>query len=190
MRMGIKIYVLITFLSAVGTMAAGSMAPFQSQDVITNFFLNEDDTTRHTHHYLYEQAYQIIEDMLIGRHAISLKDAEFAIENAFLEGQTNRASYDYIIAAIANNVQRDAALLRPRMPSNATAKNLALTLFFSEDRESNNYQHYTYDMQSLFNDGGIVGGMHKIISKKNTNILSKSSLTRLMIVRTRPIVSI
>lgn len=86
MRMGIKIYVLITFLFSVGTMAAGSMAPFQSQDVITNFFLNEDDTTRYIHHYLYEQAYQTIEDMLVGRRTISLKDAEFAIENAFLEG--------------------------------------------------------------------------------------------------------
>lgn len=153
------LYILLFLISAVGMTVAGSNLPFQSQDVIANFSLNEDDTTRYTHHYLYEQAYQMIEDMLVGRRAISLKDAEYAIENAFLEGQTNKQAYDYIIAAIANNVQRDAALLRPQMPSDATAKNLALTLFFSEDRESNNYQHYTYDVQSLFNDGGIVGGL-------------------------------
>lgn len=131
----------------------------QNQHTIPNFYLDENDTTRYTHHYLYEEAYQLIEDMLEGKRAISIKDAEFAIENAFVEGQANRAAYDYTISAIVNNVMRDAALLRPRMPSDATAKNLALTLFFSEDRESNNYQHFTYDVQSLFNDGGIVSGM-------------------------------
>lgn len=155
----ILIITILLLLTLCQQLLAQSNHSLQNTDPIANFSLNEDDTTRYTHHYLYEQAYQMIEDMLVGRRVISLKDAEFAIENAFLEGQTNRASYDYIIAAIANNVQRDAALLRPRMPSDATAKNLALTLFFSEDRESNNYQHYTYDIQSLFNDGGIVGGM-------------------------------
>lgn len=139
--------------------SAQSVYPLQNEDPIANFSLNEDDTTRYTYHYLYEQAYQTIEDMLVGRRSISLKDAEYAVENAFLEGHTSRASYDYIISAIVKNVLRDAALLRPGMPSDATAKNLALTLFFSEDRESNNYQHYTYDVQSLLENGGIVGGL-------------------------------
>lgn len=152
-------YLILLLWLAPITMLAKSTYVFQSENPIANFAWDENDTSRYEGHYLYEQAYEMIEDMLMGRRTISLKDAEFAVENAFFEGQTNRASYDYIIAAIVNNVQRDAAMLRPKMPSEATAKNLALTLFFSEDRESNNYQHYTYDIQSLFNDGGIVGGM-------------------------------
>lgn len=130
-----KKFLLVLFIGIVdfSFLPAQSVLPLQNENPIANFSLNEDDTTRYSHHYLYEQAYQIIEDMLVGKRAISLKDAEFAIENAFLEGQTNRQAYDYTIAAIVNNVQRDAALLRPRMPSDATAKNLALTLFFSED---------------------------------------------------------
>lgn len=157
--MNLKMNILLILLYSFEFVLASPSFPLQTEDPIANFALNEDDTTRYTHHYLYEQAYHLIEDMLEGRRPISIKDAEFAIEHAFLEGHTNRASYDYIIAAIANNVLRDAAMLRPRMPSDATAKNLALTLFFSEDRESNNYQHYTYDVQSLFNDGGLVGGL-------------------------------
>lgn len=153
------VFLLLILLYAVKIAAANSNTPPQSENPIANFSFNEDDTTRYTHHYLYEQAYQLIEDMLVGQRAISIKDAEFAIENAFLEGHCNQQAYNYTIAAIVNNVLRDAALLRPRMPSDATAKNLALTLFFSEDRESNNYQHYTYDIQSLFNNGGIVGGL-------------------------------
>ena len=151
--------VLFVLLSTVETIAIGSSTPYQNVDPIANFSFNEDDTTRYTHHYLYEQAYHLIKEMLEGKRAISIKDAEFAIENAFLGGQANRQTYEYVIAAIVNNVQREAAILRPKMPSEATAKNLALTLFFSEDRASNNYQHYTYDVQSLLNDGGIVGGM-------------------------------
>ena len=157
MKKSSLIYHLLLIVSL--PILAASSYPLQNENPIANFTLNEDDTTRYTHHYLYEQAYQLIEEMLTGKRAISLKDAEFAVENAFLEEQTNRASYDYIIAAIVNNIQRDATMLRPQMPSEATAKNLALTLFFSENRASNNHQHYTYDIQSLFNDGGIVGGL-------------------------------
>lgn len=153
----VLILLLLTFHQEIH--AQNSSLPLQNTDPIANFSLNEDDTTRYTHHYLYEQAYQMIEDMLVGKRSVSLKDAEFAIENAFLAGHANKQAYDYTIAAIVNNVLRDAAILRPKMPSDATAKNLALTLFFSEDRESNNYQHYTYDLQSLFNDGGLVGGL-------------------------------
>lgn len=133
--------------------------PPQNENPKANFSLNEDDTTRYTHHYLYEQAYQAIEDMLTDKRPLSFKDAVFLIENAFLDGGGNYKAYDYKIGVIANNVLHDAAALRSTMPSDATAKNLALTLFFAENRASNHYQRCTYDLQSLYNDGGLVGGL-------------------------------
>lgn len=82
------VFLLLILLYAVKIAAANSTFHSQNENPIENFSLNEDDTTRYTHHYLYEQAYLLIEDMLVGKRAISLKDAEFAIENAFLERQS------------------------------------------------------------------------------------------------------
>ena len=73
------VFLLLILLYAVKIAAANSNTPPQSENPIANFSFNEDDTTRYTHHYLYEQAYQLIEDMLVGQRAISIKDAEFAI---------------------------------------------------------------------------------------------------------------
>lgn len=49
------------------SMALPTSLPLQNKDPIANFALNEDDTTRYTHHYLYEEAYLLIADMLEGR---------------------------------------------------------------------------------------------------------------------------
>lgn len=146
-------------LAISSTLSAQSIHVRQDEAPIKNFSLNEDDTLRYSNHYLFEQAYQAIEDMLTGKRAASFKEAVFAVENAFLEGGANKQAYDYKIKLIADNILRDAADLQSTMPSEATAKNLAITLFFAEDRASNNYQRCTYDTHSLFNDGGLVGGM-------------------------------
>lgn len=151
--------VLSLLTVSLSAQAAQPVLPLQNKKPIANFSLNEDDTTRYLNHYLYEQAYQAIEDMLTGKRPLSFKDAVFEIENALLDGHTNRNAYDYKIEYIANNILRDAEQLRPSMPSDATAKNLAITLFFAEDRATNNYQRCTYDLQSLYNDGGLVGGL-------------------------------
>lgn len=59
------ILLLLTFHQEIH--AQNSSLPLQNTDPIANFALNENDTTRYTHHYLYEQAYQLIEDMLVGK---------------------------------------------------------------------------------------------------------------------------
>lgn len=82
--------------------------PLQNKKPIANFSLNEDDTTCYLNHYLYERAYQTIEDMLLGKRPLSFKDAVFEIENALLDGQANRKAYDYKISVIANNILYDA----------------------------------------------------------------------------------
>ena len=83
-------------LYAVKIAAANSNTPPQSENPIANFSFNEDDTTRYTHHYLYEQAYQLIEDMLVGQRAISIKDAEFAIELRHIKQLFLQWRYIYI----------------------------------------------------------------------------------------------
>lgn len=101
------VFLLLILLYAVKIAAANSNTPPQSENPIANFSFNEDDTTRYTYHYLYEQAYQLIEDMLVGQRAISIKDAEFAIENAFLEGH----SFQKIVrATIINTIHTTYSL--------------------------------------------------------------------------------
>lgn len=103
----ILIITILLLLTLCQQLLAQSNHSLQNTDPIANFSLNEDDTTRYTHHYLYEQAYQLIEDMLVGQRAISIKDAEFAIENAFLEGY----SFQKIVrATIINTIHTTYSL--------------------------------------------------------------------------------
>ena len=154
-------YIIIAILGIICnlSLSAQSIHIPQNEAVIANFSLYEDDTLRYANHYLYEHAYRTIEDMLTDKQPVSFKDAVFAVENALLDGGGNYQAFDYKIGLIANNVLYDVKQLRSSMPSDATAKNLAITLFFAENRISNNYQRCTYDLQSLYNDGGIVGGL-------------------------------
>lgn len=47
----------------------------QNKAAIENFTLNEDDTLRYAHHYLYERAYQVIADMLTDKRSVDMADA-------------------------------------------------------------------------------------------------------------------
>ena len=67
------LYMLFFLLYIVGTAAAGSSFPPQNEKPIANFALNEDDTTRYTHHYLYEQ--------YLREHNMKILISEFAIPN-------------------------------------------------------------------------------------------------------------
>jgi len=53
--MKLKVYMLLILLYSFEIVLASSTFPPQNEKPIANFALNEDDTTRYTHHYLYEQ---------------------------------------------------------------------------------------------------------------------------------------
>ena len=101
MKDKIRIITILLSLEFPLQLLSQNIIPRQNVDPIANFAWDENDTSRYEGHYLYEQAYEMIEDMLIGRRAISLKDAEFAVENAFLEGQANRHRFPRLTGALS-----------------------------------------------------------------------------------------
>ena len=141
---------------------------FQTQDPIANFAWDENDTSRYAGHYLYEQAYQLIEEMLTDQRALSFSDAVFAVENCFYDGTLNKAEFDAEIARISTGVRRMVFLSDLQAPSLDVALNYCIYLFYTQPCELNHQKPYHYDAYSLIHDGGLEGGMVAHLLKTGT----------------------
>lgn len=145
--------------------ALSNQVPMQNKAVIENFSLNEDDTTRYAYHYLYEQAYSVIEDMLTDKRPVDMADAVFAIENPFYCGKLDYDAYISEINRIVDGVSAMASSPMVNAPTRDMALNYAIYLFYTQPCELNHQRPYQYDTESLFTDGGYVGGMvHNLLT--------------------------
>ena len=149
---------LIFFMFVLTNVSINAL-PYQNKKTVANFSLDENDTTRYRGHYLYEIAYQTIADMLEGKRNIDLKEANFAIENAYYMGMLNRTTYMQEINRIAKGLEAQAKSPMISAPTIDMALNYCIYLFYSQPQVLNDYNIYQYDVASVLADGGISGGM-------------------------------
>ena len=71
MKDKIRIVTILLLLESPLQLLSQNIIPQQNVVPIANFAWDENDTSRYEGHYLYEQAYEMIEDMLMGRRTIS-----------------------------------------------------------------------------------------------------------------------
>ena len=80
---------------------AQSQYKWQTEAPIANFAWDENDTTRYAGHYLYEQAYRLIEDMLTDKCPLNFAEAVFAVENCLFDGTLDHSWYEIELNRIA-----------------------------------------------------------------------------------------
>ena len=90
------------------SMCAKSPYVFQSENPKANFAWDENDTTRYEGHYRFENAYQLIEDMLSDKCPLDFADAVFAVENCMYEGALDYSAYRMELERISNGVKQMA----------------------------------------------------------------------------------
>lgn len=129
----IRLFLLLVIFYAPKIMVASSHLPLQNTDPIANFALNEDDTTRYAHHYLYERAYSTIEDMLTDRCPIDLAEAIYAIENSFYDGALDYESYLSEISRITDGVLSMSVHQGATAPSHDVALNTLIFDVFNQN---------------------------------------------------------
>lgn len=154
-----KSFYLLILLCACSLSAQTHNYPFQSEAPIANFTLNENDTLRYEGHYRFENAYQVIEDMLTDKRPLDFAESVFAVENCMYDGQLNHSAYLAEIERIASGVQRMALSPAVSAPTPDVALNYAIYLFYTQPCPLNNYHPYEYDKMSLIEDVGLTGGM-------------------------------
>ena len=98
------------------SMCAKSPYVFQSENPKANFAWDENDTTRYEGHYRFENAYQLIEDMLSDKCPLDFADAVFAVENCMYEGALDYSAYRMELERISNGVKQMAGSITA--PSN------------------------------------------------------------------------
>ena len=76
--MSLRLTYLLILLCACSLSAQTHNYPFQSEAPIANFTLNENDTLRYEGHYRFENAYQVIEDMLTDKRPLDFAESVFA----------------------------------------------------------------------------------------------------------------
>ena len=143
--------IIIIILGLVGEIAAQNVYLPQNKNIIANFVLNEDDTTRYRNHYLFERAYQIIEDMLTGKRNKSFREALFAVENAYLQGTLDKAAFDKQIDDLAREL-KSVASSDLKAPTKDMALNHAIFTLFNLPCPLNNNTPYTYDIRAIIAD--------------------------------------
>ena len=157
--MSLRLTYLLILLCACSLSAQTHNYPFQSEAPIANFTLNENDTLRYEGHYRFENAYQVIEDMLTDKRPLDFAESVFAVENCMYDGQLNHSAYLAEIERIASGVQRMALSPAVSAPTPDVALNYAIYLFYTQPCPLNNYHPYEYDKMSLIEDVGLTGGM-------------------------------
>lgn len=65
-----KMYILLILLYSFDIVLANSTFPSQTENPIANFSLNEDDTTRYSHHHLSANRVRHLYDTFLGFHFI------------------------------------------------------------------------------------------------------------------------
>ena len=86
----------------------------------------------------FEQAYAMIEDMLLHPEKMDFKEVVFAVDNAYLEG---KADHDAYIAEIG------------QMPSVDLARNYAIHSCYINGNAANRGKPFAYDMQTTLRNG-------------------------------------
>lgn len=143
---------------------------FQTASPIANFAWDENDTSRYEGHYCYEQAYQLIEDMLMEKRQLDFAEAVFAAENCMYDGQFDQAFYVHEIDRIASGIEHmvDSGFIAA--PSRDMALNYALYIYFTQPCTLNKNHPFEYDKISFIEDVGLTGGMvtHLLETGKGT----------------------
>lgn len=152
-------YLSIFFLLVFATSFSQLHLPMQNKAVVENFYLDENDTLRYSHHYLYEQAYHVIEDMLIGNCSVDFAKAVFAVENCYFDGALDYTIFLSEIDRIVSGISVMASSPDITASSRDLALNYAIFLFYTQPCSLNNHRPYQYDLESIFADGGYSGGM-------------------------------
>jgi len=120
----------------------------QNKNIIANFVLNEDDTTRYVNHYLFEQAYQVIEAMLTGKQEKSFREALFWVECAYLQGTLDKTAFDKQIDDLTRELKVMASYDK-KAPTKDMALNYAIFTLFYRPCPLNNNTPYTYDIRAI-----------------------------------------
>lgn len=146
-RLTTSVITLLLTLSFVN--AKANDVPRQNENIIANYSLDEDDTLRYSNHYLFERAYNVIEDMLTDKRPVDFKKAVFAVENAFYDGKLDSAAYYGEIARIGKGIKALAASPAVNAPTRDMALNYSIYLFYTQPMALNKGKPYYYDEQSL-----------------------------------------
>jgi hypothetical protein len=141
--------------------------PFQSEAPIANFTLNENDTLRYEGHYRFENAYQMIEDMLTDKRPLDFAESVFAVENCMYDGKLDHSAYKKELNRITNGVKQMVASGEITAPTHDVALNYAIYVFFTKPCPLNRFHPYEYDKISLMEDAGLTGGMVTHLLKTN-----------------------
>ena len=157
--MSLRLTYLLILLCACSLSAQTHNYPFQSEAPIANFTLNENDTLRYEGHYRFENAYQVIEDMLTDKRPLDFAESVFAVENCMYDGNLDHSAYKKELNRITNGVKQMVASGEITAPTHDVALNYAIYVFFTKPCPLNNYHPYEYDKMSLIEDVGLTGGM-------------------------------
>ena len=165
--MSLRLTYLLILLCACSLSAQTHNYPFQSEAPIANFTLNENDTLRYEGHYRFENAYQVIEDMLTDKRPLDFAESVFAVENCMYDGNLDHSAYKKELNRITNGVKQMVASGEITAPTHDVALNYAIYVFFTKPCPLNNYHPYEYDKISLMEDAGLTGGMVTHLLKTN-----------------------
>lgn len=140
-------------------LAAQEQYRFQTESPIANFAWDENDTTRYEGHYLYKNAYHLIESMLTEKCPLDFAEAVFAVENCMYDGKLDHSLYLSELNRITKGIEQMAASPSITAPSWDVALNYAIFIFYTQPCPLNNNHPYEYDQTSLLKDAGFTGGM-------------------------------
>ena len=151
--------VYLIYVLCAAPLSAQTIYLPQNKFIKVNYRLNEDDTTRYKNHYLFENAFSLIEDMLCGTRPKSFKDAVFAVENAYHDGQLDKSEYDAEINRIATGILY-ASSLDTISPTRNMSLNWCIFSFFTKPCHLNHSQPLLYDIRTLTEgrEGGVPYG--------------------------------
>lgn len=142
----------------------------QNRFIVENYALDEDDTLRYKNHYVFENAYRTIEDMLTGKRELDFKTAVFAVENAYYDGKLDSAMFFGDIERISKGVKMTAKSLNTKMINKDMALNYCIYLFYTRSAPLNNYHPYEYDLEAITDSDNIETSFvsHLLLTGKGT----------------------
>ncbi|MBQ9426742.1 MAG: hypothetical protein IJU36_03840 [Paludibacteraceae bacterium] len=101
----------------------------------------------------FEQAYAMIEDMLLHPEKMDFKEVVFAVDNAYLEGKADHDAYIAEIGRITEALRPMARTYAMQMPSVDLARNYAIHSCYINGNAANRGKPFAYDMQTTLRNG-------------------------------------
>jgi hypothetical protein len=153
--------------------------PNAKQTEVLHIDIDENDTTQYKNHYLFENAYYRLQNMLNGKEPLNFKEAVIFVENAYYDGKLSRNAYNNEIQQIKLLLNR--IIIARSLQMYKTAGNFAIFTYMTDSIPENKFCPYRYDYDTFLKDGGEEAGMvTRLLKTKQGNCHSLPYLYKIL----------